>query len=188
MVETSAHILRNPGAWIALHWITALLMVALVASGIVAHDMPSGPNKGWTYNLHKSLGIAVLLLTAARLFYRRKLKLHRAPGSHWQHLAASAAHVVLYSLLIAMPVTGYLSAGNGVNLFWLIQIPKALPDDLGDVVGELHVALQYALYAVVALHVLGALAHHYFWRDRTLAVMVPGLKSRAPISSHDAKE
>lgn len=177
MASYSEAILRNPATWIAMHWITAALMVALVASGIIAGDMPSGPQKGWTYNLHKSLGIAVLVLTVIRLFYRRRIGLHRAPGSRWQHRVATAAHVLLYALLVAMPVTGYLSAGTGVDVFWLVKIPRALPDELGDRFGEVHVALQYVLYAVVALHVAGALIHHYVWRDRTLTAMVPGLRS-----------
>src|SRR5690606_34701709 len=88
----------------------------------------------------------------------------------WQAGAARASHAALYVLLFAMPISGFLYTAMGgfpVPLFMLFDVGPLVPENeaLAERFRTVHATLQWALYAVVLLHVGGALQHHFIRKD-----------------------
>lgn len=167
---------------IALHWLTALLVLALFPLGLVAHEMALSPNKLRLLSYHKWLGVTVFILVVARLLWRARHKpapmLDSMP--QWQRKAAQAVHVLLYALLFSIPLSGWLmSSAKGFQTVYLgiLPLPDLLAKDkiLGDALGALHEVLNIALLLLVAGHVVAVLKHQFVDRDGTLARMLPFL-------------
>jgi len=164
---------------IALHWITAVLIVANVTLGLSMVGLPISPRKLYWYLWHKSIGLTVFLLTSVRLGWRA---FHppppRVPMPRWRRRASALSHAVLYALLFLIPISGYLySSATGVQVVWmgLVALPNLVPKDkaLGDALRIVHIALNSLLVAAVVVHVAAALKHHYVDRDTVLARMLP---------------
>ena len=163
-----------------LHWITALLMLATIPLAWQVHVMARGvPMRAVFFTGHKSIGVTILLLAVARLIWRRRHPPPPAPTwPRWAALLAKANHVLLYVVLLAMPLTGYVhSATSGVhpvNYFGLFYLP-ALPQDdaVSEVTLDIHFAMQWLVYALIVLHVLGAAWHVVVRRDGALERMLP---------------
>jgi cytochrome b561 len=159
----------------------ALLMLAQLLLGWVAAEMDRSPLKIDVMTAHKSLGITLLLLLAMRLLWRAT---HAAPlppeGSKpWQVRAAASSHLALYLLMIALPLSGWLSASTSIvpwKLWWLIPLPEiGAPDpQLHEIAMELHEGLVWGLLVVLAVHVGAALWHHFVHRDEVLSRMLRG--------------
>lgn len=99
-------------------------------------------------------------------------------------LAADATHGLLYALLFALPLLGLAlsgARGNPVTLFGLGPLPALLQRDLdlADVLADYHVWAAWALLALVSLHALAALWHHFVHRDPVLTAMLPARPARA---------
>ena len=165
---------------IAFHWVLALAILGSLGVGIYMTDLPMSPQRLKLYNWHKWAGITILLLSALRLLWRLS---HRPPADPpmpaWQRKAAHAAHLALYVLFFAVPLAGWAytsAAGFPVVWFGLIPLPDFVSPDkpTAEILKEVHELLAYALAAVVALHILGALKHQFLDRDGLLGRMVPG--------------
>jgi cytochrome b561 len=164
----------------ALHWVTAALIFVALPLAWVAVNMPKdASSRGLLFTLHKSVGLTILALAAARLFWRA---LHPAPPlrdrARWEAAAAFASHWLLYLVLIAMPVSGYLlSAGSGrpVSYFGLFSIPGMPKSEALDHAATwTHVAVgQWAVYTLVVLHIAATAWHVAVRRDGTLERMLP---------------
>lgn len=163
----------------ALHWLTliaiaAILPIAWVMTNLPAHD----PRGGLLFSLHKSLGLTIWLLIAARLAWRfRHPAPALAPGTpSWMDWAGKANHWLMYLVFFAMPISGYVMAAMGKHgvQFWGVPLPS-LPrvewiDHLADTGHSLG---QWAVYALVLLHI-AATAWHVGWRrDGLLQRMLP---------------
>jgi cytochrome b561 len=163
-----------------LHWLGVLLVVAVACIGLVMVDLERGTDLRKTlYALHKSLGITVLALAAVRIAVRMAT---RAPdplaGPAWQLRAARASHLLLYTLLCAVPLSGWLLnsvAGQPLPWFGLVDLPAlaAKNGDLRKPVDTAHLVLFWTLAGLVVLHATAALHHHVFRRDDTLRRMLP---------------
>jgi cytochrome b561 len=164
---------------IALHWLTALLIVCGFTLGLSMVDLPISRQKLQWYAWHKWIGITVFLLTCARLAWRLG---HPAPAPpampRWQVQAASITQGALYVLLVVIPVSGWLySSATGVQVVYLGLIP--LPDLLGDdrqtaaVLRTVHVTLNFTLLALVCVHTAAALKHRFVDRDTVMDRMLP---------------
>lgn len=163
-----------------LHWIVAALALAVLPLAWVAVNMPrEAPARALLFTLHKSIGLTILALVAARLLWRAW---HRAPplrGGHGrgEALAAFASHWLLYLTFIAMPVSGYLLSANGrpVSYFGLFTIPGYAKDEaLGHAAHWAHVGVgQWVVYALVLLHVAATAWHVAVRRDGVLERMLP---------------
>jgi len=163
-----------------LHWAIAILLFGLVALGFYMHDLPLSPRKLQLYSWHKWAGVTVFLLAIVRLAWRATHTPPPLPASTPRvvGLAAHAAHMLLYVLMFAMPLSGWLmSSAKGFQTVWfgVLPIPDLLSKDLalGEQLAEVHEALAITLLAVVALHVAGALKHHFIDRDGLLGRMWP---------------
>lgn len=172
-------------AAIALHWLTALLIVCGFTLGLSMVDLPISRQKLQWYAWHKWLGITVFLLTCVRLAWRLG---HPAPAPPampaWQVRAARITQVALYALLLAIPISGWLySSATGVQVVYLGLIP--LPDLLADdrptavVLLVVHQTLNFTLLALVCLHTAAALKHHFVDRDTVLDSMLPPTRRKS---------
>ncbi len=172
---------------IALHWLTAVLIVANLLLGLSMVPLPISPRKLQWYIWHKWIGITVFLLTSVRLGWRA---VHPAPPlvamPAWQRTAASVSHKLLYALLLLIPVSGWLySSATGVQVVYLgvVPLPNLVPKDkaLADLLKGVHVGANALLFAVVCLHTVAALRHHVVDRDETLARMLPFMRRKRAI-------
>lgn len=171
----------------ALHWLIVLLVLVLAIVGLSLDSLPKTPKYFWVYTMHKSVGITVLALVLARIGWRlyAGAPLPVAGTPAWQARVASATHVLLYALLLAMPLSGWLNdSASGLRPFrWfgLFVMPKLAGPDaaLADNAQEAHELLFWVLVALVALHAAAALHHHLFRNDATLSRMLPA-KRRSP--------
>ena len=157
---------RYSPAMQALHWVTALLMFAVLPLAWVMVEAPrTDPSRELLYTLHKSVGITILALAAIRLVWRVSRPIPTEPSTMpaWMAWSGRASHWLLYLLLFAMPISGDLlssAGGNPVSYFGLFTLPS-LPKnaDLQSAARSVHLTLQWAVYALVLLHV-GATAYH----------------------------
>lgn len=168
---------RYSSAQIGLHWISALLILLIIALpyGSDLFEPLLGGGAG-VFTLHKSLGLLVLALTLLRLLVRARagapdLLAGEAP---LHRFTAKAGHALLYLLLVLMPLSGLLFGKRPVNLFWVLEIP---PLPLSGAVREaaklFHVTAQYLLFLLILGHAGAALWHHHVRRDGVLRAMLP---------------
>ena len=161
---------------IALHWLHAGLVIALLVIGWMMTDLPKGPARTAPYALHKSLGLCALALILVRLAWRR----YQAPPAAaaqlkvWERRLSVAVHHALYALLLLAPVAGYLSASftkYPMKFFGLVLPALAWPDDtLNAIFNALHKGAVWGLMLLIFLHVAGAL-HHALRRDGVMSRM-----------------
>jgi len=169
-----------------LHWLTLALILALAVIGLVMTDLPRTPKYFWVYTLHKSLGISVLALLPLRLGWRLWAGAPRpvAGTPRWQQRIASLTHWLLYALLIAVPLSGWVydsaSSLRPFRLFGLFEMPRLSgPNEaLGEMAHSAHLNLFWLMIALVIAHAGAAFWHHLIQRDETLTRMLPGYKHR----------
>lgn len=177
-----------------LHWLIVLLILTMAWIGLRMGDMPSGPDKITTYAMHKSIGITILALVLLRIGWRLYAGAPDAvPGTpRWQERSAVLTHLMLYGLLLAMPLSGWiLNSASGFPLQWfgLVNLPAIAgkDHDLHEVAEDVHEWLFWAMVALAVLHAAAAFYHHLFQRDATLTRMLPTRRPRVgPTETPDA--
>ena len=171
---------------VALHWLIALLIICGFALGWVITDIPGfSPTKLKYFSWHKWMGVTVFALAIVRVLWRATHVPPRLPAEipTVQRIGAHAVHAMLYVLMLAIPVTGYLysSASNiPVVYLGLVSLPRLIDPDpvLKEIFKTLHVTLNYVLFSLVLLHVLAVFKHQVLDRDGLLARMLPFAKRR----------
>ncbi len=165
---------------IALHWVIAVLVFALLALGWYFNALPDGhENRGTVIAWHKSIGLTAAALIAFRLLWRLTHRPPRLPEivPSWQRQAARVNAVVLYVLLVVQPVLGYLSTSfSGYKTRWFgIPLPHwgwEAPA-LNEFFSAAH-HLGAKLFAIaLTLHVGGAVLHAFIRRDGVFSRMLP---------------
>jgi cytochrome b561 len=168
---------------IALHWLMAALLVALLALGLYMMRLPDAgfdTRKVVLILIHKQLGLLALLLAALRLAWRVGSALPALVGTlpDWQKVIARFVHLCFYGVMFALPISGWLmssAAGIPVSLFGLFDLPDLVPysDDWFQALVQLHKGLGYALLVCIVVHAGAALRHHFAFKDDTLRKMWP---------------
>jgi cytochrome b561 len=171
---------------ITLHWVIATLIVGTAAVGLYAVGLDVSPAKLRFYSWHKWLGVTVLLLGLARVIWRLR---HAPPAlppamAPWERAVAASTHGLLYVLLFAVPLTGWLmssAAGFPVVYLGVLPLPDLVGKDkaLADALKFVHFLLNKTLILLALLHAAAAIKHHVLDRDDVLARMLPLLKPRA---------
>jgi cytochrome b561 len=170
-----------------LHWLMAVVLVALIALGLYMVSLPDAgfDKKKITLILyHKELGILALFLAALRLAWRVGNALPRLVENipDWQKVAARFVHLSFYGVMSALPITGWImssAAGIPVSFFGLFYLPDVVrqSEPLFRVFIDMHKWLGYALIGLISVHAGAALRHHWVSKDETLKKMLPGALS-----------
>lgn len=161
-----------------LHWGIALLVIIMLSLGLRIEDMEPALANLWLYSLHKSLGLITLALMVLRILWHLYSPPPKPLGGGWQAMLARAAHLAIYALLIAIPLSGWAASsatGIDVMLFDRWIIPSIAPvSTLWEERGfALHGILTKLLLALVFLH-MGAALKREMDGDGTLRRMVTG--------------
>jgi cytochrome b561 len=163
-----------------IHWLSAALVLGALGYGV--YMVQAAQNAAQRFELtqfHKSIGLAVLVITIARLWLRILTAAPRPERTiPLLRIAARAAHVGLYVLLLVLPLSGWLMATTTpvrvpTLVFGLFELPYPLAPALPTyrIARAIHVTAAIALASLIALHVAAALLHALFRRDRTFARM-----------------
>jgi cytochrome b561 len=186
---------RYTAVAVALHWLIAIAIAAMIVIGLamvqLIHLKGQQALGFRLFQLHKSIGITILLLGVLRLLWRLG---HRPPTlpaemPKWERGAAEATHVVLYAFLIGMPLVGwaYVSASPFTirtvlyglvpwpHIGFLVEMSGQAKQAVAPVLRVLHDYGSYVLIAIVAMHAGAALRHYVILHDDVLQRMVPGL-------------
>ena len=162
------------------HWTIVALVIVQVTLGLMAQGLPIGMERLILLSRHKALGMTVFVLVLARLAWRLYSPAPPLPAtlSPLLRRLARGTHALLYALLLAMPVMGWLSS-SASNLtatwFGLFEFPNLVGPDprLAAITKAIHAGMARLLLATVTLHVLAALWHHTVRRDDVLWRMLP---------------
>ena len=162
------------------HWLVVALLIVQYLIGWLMPDIHRGMKPGAGMTFHISFGILMLLLIVLRFAWR--LTHPVAPERSlppWQRLSSEAVHWLLYALVLATTVTGWIFAsfrGWGVSFFYLVPLPMLASENAaaGKAFDGLHQAMEWTLLAVIGIHVAVAMAHIFIYRDRIMQRMLPG--------------
>lgn len=166
------------------HWLTALLILAIIPLGVIANEAPyeTGEQlaqKAWLFSLHKTLGVTVFFVALARILWAltqtKPGPLH--PERKAETMAAEIVHWVLYLSLVLVPLTGWIdhAASEGFAPIWwplgqsLPLVPKS--EVVSGIFAGLHWIFGKVMVASLLLHIAGALKHHFIDKDATLRRM-----------------
>jgi cytochrome b561 len=164
-----------------LHWLVAALIVANLALGLTMVGMPGiSPTKLRYFNWHKWVGVTVLALAVLRLAWRWRHRPPTLPAAlpAWERHAATASHLALYGLMLAVPLSGYfysLAAGFPVVYLGVLPLPVLIDPDpqLKQLLVTLHHLLAWILLVLLVVHVAAALKHRLVDHDGVLERMLP---------------
>ena len=179
---------------IVLHWVIAGLILFNLYLAL-QFDGLRGLAKFNAFQLHKSVGLTVLMLSLARLAWRLT---HRPPPlpaemPRWEKFGAQAAHWVLYGLMIGIPLTGWVVvSASPTNLPTVIfktmpwphlgfihDLSMPLRRSLEDQVEQVHMLLGFGMGFLIILHVAAALKHQFWNRDEVLSHMLPFVRPKS---------
>lgn len=175
---------------VLLHWIVALTMIGLLATGLYMYETSTY----WIYNWHKSIGILMFAVILLRVLWRLKQGWPPAANNYerWEHSLSHIVHWVLIISTLVMPLSGFMhsaAGGYGIYLFGIesLEIIPHNPDPsdptnpamrtpyssaLDVLGGQIHKWAGYIAIATVLLHIVGALKHHIIDKDGTLKRML----------------
>ncbi|WNO53194.1 cytochrome b [Stakelama saccharophila] len=164
---------------IFFHWTIALMVLFNLVVGIFHESLLEGLG---LMPIHFAVGITVLVLSIGRWIWRLNHPAPRLPPGVplAERAMAKTVQAIFYALIILMPLSGWMMMSGGpkphaVSWFGLFDLP-ILPvgKTMGGASHEFHEIFGYAMAALVALHIAGALRHHFLLRDSVLRRMLGG--------------
>jgi cytochrome b561 len=175
---------------IVLHWLVAAVIIITIVAGLSAARADDSDVRRLV-DLHKSLGLTAFGLVILRVLWRLAHKPPPLPDTYspLERIGAHGAHGILYALMVLLPLTGYihdsawsLAATHPIVLYGLVHFPRigfiealdpAIKDKVHAIFSAAHVYLGYALYGLLALHLLGVAKHHALDHEAELQRMLP---------------
>jgi cytochrome b561 len=184
---------RYSNVAITLHWLIALGIIVNIALGLYFADLPrSDPDKFFLTQTHKSIGLTILVLSLIRVAWRLMNPVPPLPASMSPvtRFAAHATHFLLYVLIIAIPLSGWLLVSSSPlglptmyfgwfawpQLPYFSDLPRAAKKMWVHEFSTVHVYLAWSAIVLVTLHVVAALYHQFIRRDIVLGRMLPLVK------------
>jgi cytochrome b561 len=172
----------------ALHWLGAMLILFLLAHGWWMKTIAERTLRLENFSWHASVGYSLLTLLIVRMLWRWASARPEvaASAAAWERWTATAGHIGLYLLMLAMTLSGWALAGTftqplDASLLGLIDVPaitSAPNHDLHVALEEWHALLAWPLTALIVVHILAAFYHHLIKRDDVMRSMLP-LKPRS---------
>jgi cytochrome b561 len=163
-----------------LHWAVAASVLTTIPVALTMNRIGEGPLQDTLFNLHKSLGVLILLLMILRLINRLMVGAPEPDPSiaGWQKGVSSAVHWMLYALLFAMSIVGYVANsayGTTTPFFGLFELPMIIDKNeaLSEKLFAFHKYTGWFVGILVLIHVGAALQHHLIHRDNVLRRMLP---------------
>jgi cytochrome b561 len=147
-----------------LHWIIAAAIIYLLYRGF--------------FGLHKAIGITILMLAVLRIVWRQmNVQPAVLASASWRIWAAKSAHFLLYVLMLAIPLSGWLmssAAGKPISFYGWFEVPPLITPDTTakQFFASSHYWLTRAMIGLIGVHVLAVLYHYVILRDRTLKRMI----------------
>jgi cytochrome b561 len=174
---------RYSNTAVVIHWITAALVLLQIWLGLSFADMAQGPARGELFNWHKTIGALILLATLGRLTYRLMNPPPAMPEDlpRWERVAAIWNHRLFYILLIGLPIGGLVAVSGHANgaattpLLGGVPLPliPGISKETGELAGNMHGLLAWALIALIAVHVGAALKHQFIDKAPSAGRMPP---------------
>jgi len=171
--------LRYTKVAIWLHWLIGLAVIANIGLAMLTEDMPRETHRA-AMNIHKALGITVLLLTVVLILWRIGHKPPPLPAGTpaWQRPFSKLVHLLFYLLLILLPLSGWVwmsAADRPIDFFGLFTVPSivAPSESVADTLHDRHELLGLTMLALVTIHILAALKHQFVDRTRLIGRMNP---------------
>jgi len=164
-----------------LHWLIVALLIAQFAVAWTMPDINPRTPPNTLVDLHFSIGVTILFIALLRLLWRWRYPVPLMSDNVpvWQDWTARVTHGLLYLLLFLLPILGWVDAGFRalpINIYEMVTIPPIIGASraLAGTTGDIHALVSYVLLGIVGLHVLAALYHHLWLRDRVFLRMLPG--------------
>lgn len=175
---------------ITLHWLIALLIIGQFAGGKIMMAMEGSPLKFELFQLHKSFGIIILLLSLLRLMWRLTHKAPPLPETMPKHekLAAKISHIGFYGLMIGIPLAGWAMVSAApiritTKIFKVVKWPDmpfiARSENLEKTFSQAHEIMSTLIIVLLLIHIGAAFKHHFKDKDDVMTRMVPRLKPKA---------
>lgn len=163
-----------------IHWFSAFVIISLLIVGFIMEDLASADLKNNVYNIHKLFGISILAITIFRILWslyniKPKLPDHMA---RIERFLARMMTKLLYLALLIMPLSGWVmstAAGHIPHIFGL-QLPFPLitkNPQIANYAAKSHYVMAWSIILLVSLHVLAAIKHYFWNKDRILQRMLP---------------
>ena len=163
-----------------LHWTVVVLIIAQFIMGYVAARLPLGLQQLVLLTRHKSVGMTILVLAILRIIWRVMSQRPALPAGiiRWETVATHVTHGMLYVLLLAIPLSGWMMSSARsfpVSWFGMFDVPDLVApgEAMFEFMQQTHVAVTTALLVVSVTHALVALKHHFVSRDTVLRGMLP---------------
>ncbi|MBL4613027.1 MAG: cytochrome b [Emcibacter sp.] len=168
----------------AFHWGMFLILLGLFIVGKYMHGLPADTPeqmgyKFGLYDYHKSFGILIMALVVVRLGWRMINPALKMPGtmSKIEIASAHAMHMLLYVIMFAQPLFGWLMSSYGGHpvKFFGFMLPALADKDkaIGEFFHEAHEVTATILVVAFIIHVAAALFHHIVRKDDVLVRMSP---------------
>jgi len=157
---------------VMIHWISALMIITMLVTGFLAANTLDPGTRALLLTLHAPVGIAVLVMTLARIGWWRFADKRPQPvagSSRWQELSARAVHLLFYIVIIGMATSGIgLMALSGAGSILFAGAPGPLPDFQGLPPRAPHGAGARVMILLLLIHAGAALHHQLVRKDRLL--------------------
>ena len=162
-----------------LHWLTLILIVFTVALVLIRDEIEGKTIRLALINNHRSVGVLILVLLIVRVIakfvIRKKIPDHGLTPI--LDLAAKFHHLLMYLVLLSLPLLGWAqtsAAGKTVSIFGWINLPSIVKEDsdFSETLADYHQNAAWLLLALVLVHVIAALWHHFIRKDNVLKSML----------------
>jgi cytochrome b561 len=170
------------------HWLTVVLVgTAYLVSPGGREERVYSTALDFSRQTHETIGILVFALVLVRILWRLFEPTPESPPmAPWMRYSAGAAHLGLYALLLAIPLTAIGGAwleAHPLTIFGIGNVGPMLPQahDLGASIAYIHTILGDAILWLAGFHAAAALFHHFILRDNILTSMLPGWKLPARV-------
>ncbi|MEW6769187.1 MAG: cytochrome b [Pseudomonadota bacterium] len=166
----------------AFHWVLGVLILAMLGYGYWMNHFAARPDRFFHRSIHADIGYVILLLLVLRILWRIFNPSPELPVGtpRWERVVAWVNHAVLYLVTFVVAMLGWALSGartpDYASFFGWFRVPQFTSPDkaAARAYEENHIWGAYILMALVVLHVLAALYHHFYKRDRVLMRMVDG--------------